>query len=67
MSVITLFSGSYCLGDQLVAMLQQQVQYSVITDADIVAKAAGMSAISQKKIENILINKPSIFNNITHE
>ena len=67
MSVITLFSGSYCLGDQLVAMLQQQVKYSVITDADIVAKAAGMSAISQKKIENILINKPSIFNNITHE
>lgn len=67
MSVITLFSGSYCLGDQFVAMLQQQVNYSVITDADIVAKAAGMSAISQKKIENILINKPSIFNNITHE
>lgn len=67
MSVITLFSGSYCLGDQLVAMLQQQIHYSVITDADIVAKAAGMSAISQKKIENILINKPSIFNNITHE
>lgn len=67
MSVITLFSGSYCLGDQFVAMLQQQVSYSVITDADIVAKAASMSAISQKKIENILTNKPSIFNNITHE
>lgn len=67
MSVITLFSGSYCLGDQFVALLQQQVNYSVITDADIVAKAASMSAISQKKIENILINKPSIFNNITHE
>lgn len=67
MSVITLFSGSYCLGDQFVALLQQQVSYSVITDADIVARAASMSAISQKKIENILTNKPSIFNNITHE
>jgi CheY-like chemotaxis protein len=67
MSVITLFSGSYCLGDQLVELLKKQVQYSVITDDDIVAKAADMSAISRKKIDNILVNKPSIFNNITHE
>ncbi len=67
MSVITLFSGSYCLGDQLVELLKKQVQYSVITDGDIVAKAADMSAISRKKIDNILVNKPSIFNNITHE
>jgi CheY-like chemotaxis protein/cytidylate kinase len=67
MSVITLFSGSFCLSDQFVEMLQGRIRYKVITDTDIVAKAAGMSAISQKKIENILINKPSIFNNITHE
>lgn len=67
MSVITLFNGSFCLSDQFVKMLQGRTRYNVITDADIVSKAAGMSAISQKKIENILINKPSIFNNITHE
>jgi CheY-like chemotaxis protein len=67
MSVITLFNGSFCLSDQFVKMLQGRTSYNVITDADIVSKAAGMSAISQKKIENILINKPSIFNNITHE
>ncbi|WP_448874691.1 response regulator [Desulfobulbus propionicus] len=67
MSIITLFNGSFCLSDQFVEMLRERIGYNVIIDADIVAKAAGMSAISQKKIENILINKPSIFNNITHE
>jgi len=67
MSVVTLFNGSFCLSDQFVEMVQTRINYKVITDADIVAKAAGMSAISPKKIENILVNKPSIFNNITHE
>lgn len=67
MSVVTLFNGSFCLSDQFVEMLQAQIGYKVITDADIVAKAAGMSAISPRKIENILVDKPSIFNNITHE
>ncbi|MDD2464365.1 MAG: response regulator [Desulfobulbus sp.] len=67
MSVVTLFNGSFCLSDQFVEMLQAKIGYSVITDTDIVAKAAGMSAISPRKIENILNNKPSIFNNITHE
>lgn len=67
MSVITLFSGSYCLGDQLVSLLREQVQYTIITDDDIVTRAADMSAISKKKIENILVDKASIFNNITHE
>lgn len=67
MSVVTLFNGSFCLSDQFVEMLQAQIGYKVITDADIVAKAAGMSAISPRKIENILVNKSSIFNNITHE
>ena len=67
MSVITVFNGSFGLSDQFVRLLQGRTCYNVITDADIVSKAAGMSAISQKKIENILINKPSIFNNITHE
>ncbi|ADW18985.1 response regulator receiver protein [Desulfobulbus propionicus DSM 2032] len=67
MSVITLMCGSYCQGEQLVSLLREQVRYSVITDEEIVAKAADMSAISRKKIENVLANKPSIFNNITHE
>ncbi|MGE4559006.1 MAG: response regulator [Desulfobulbus sp.] len=67
MSVVTLFNGSFCLSDQFVEMLQAQIGYKVIIDADIVAKAAGMSAISPRKIENILVNKSSVFNNITHE
>ena len=67
MSVVTLFNGSFCLSDQFVEMVQARINYTTITDVDIIAKAAGMSAISPRKIENILVNKPSIFNNITHE
>ena len=67
MSVVTLFNGSFCLSDQFVEMVQARISYKIITDANIIAKAAGMSTISPRKIENILVNKPSIFNNITHE
>ena len=67
MSVVTLFNGSFCLSDQFMEMLQAKIGYNVITDTEIIARAAGMSVISPRKIENILVNKPSIFNNITHE
>ncbi len=67
MAIITLFSGSFCLDEQFVQLLEHKIGYHLITDANIVAKAAERANISAKKLENILNNKSSIFNNITHE
>ncbi|MDY0375450.1 MAG: response regulator [Desulfobacterium sp.] len=67
MSVITLFSGSFCKDKEIQAALAAQTGYNLITEDGVVAKASSMSSIGESKIREAFREKTSIFNKFTHE
>ncbi len=67
MSVITLFSSTFCKTPAVVETLLARVDYRHITDDDVTALAATRSGISEKKISGAFGSKTSVFNQFTHE
>jgi two-component system response regulator CpxR len=67
MSVITLFSSIHCHLDQIRDQLCQNIGYTLLTDGDVVQRAADLSGLDTKKIEMAFDAKTSIFNHFTHE
>jgi two-component system response regulator CpxR len=67
MSVITLFSSIHCHLDQIRDQLCQNIGYTLLTDGDVVQRAADLSGLDAKKIEMAFEAKTSIFNHFTHE
>ncbi|MCG2720909.1 MAG: response regulator [Thermodesulfovibrionales bacterium] len=67
MSIITVFSGNYCNEETAIKEILKQISYRHLTDADIVAKAAGLSNLSESKITRAFSTKTSVFNQLTHE
>lgn len=67
MSIITIFSGTYCNNDLLVRECKNKVGYPFVDDSMIVAKASQVSGLPEKKIKGAFSSKISIFNQFTHE
>lgn len=67
MSVITLFSGNFCKDKEIEAALVAKTGCRLITEDEVVAKAATLSDIGQGKIKEAFLEKTSIFNKFTHE
>jgi CheY-like chemotaxis protein len=67
MSVITIFSGTFCNEDAVVSALSAQTGYRLVSDADLVVSAGQLSGIPQTKIERALSARTSVFNKFTHE
>ncbi|MCP4115420.1 MAG: response regulator [Desulfobacteraceae bacterium] len=67
MSVITLFSGSFCNNEKVEASLIESTGSTLVTEQQIVEKASSLSSISEKKIKEAFLAKTSIFNKFTHE
>ncbi len=67
MSIITLFSGTFCNAEAVAQTLQQRTGYRLIADADIVAMAGSLSGIPIPKIERAFSAQPSVFNKFTRE
>ena len=67
MSIITIFSGSFCLEDSVVQDLINNTKYQLLTDNDLIPKVVSLSGMKKNKIENTLSAKTSIFNKFTHE
>lgn len=67
MSIITVFAGNYCNEETAIKEILRQTSYRHLTDADIVAKAAGLSSLSESKITRAFSAKTSVFNQFTHE
>ena len=67
MSVITLFSSIHCHLDQVRDQLHQNIGYTLLTDRDVVQRAAELSGIDAKRIGTAFKVKTSIFNHFTHE
>ena len=67
MSVISVFSGSYCLRDEIVERLLEQTGYPLITDQNLVSLAEQLSGMPAAKINKAFTSKTSAFNSFTRE
>ncbi len=67
MSVITIFSGTFCKKEAVVDEILKKTSYALITDHDVAAKAAKLSGMSESKIQGAFSSKTSVFNKFTHE
>ena len=62
-----IFSGVYCKAHTIVEKLQQTTGAALITDNDLISRAASLANMPVAKIERALSARTSVFNQFTHE
>jgi two-component system, OmpR family, response regulator CpxR len=67
MSIISVSSGSYCNGPDVVQKLVDHTGYRLVDDAAVAASAAAISGLSEAKIARAFESRISVFNSFTHE
>ena len=67
MSIITLFSGSFCNENPVVEAVISRTGYRLITDNEVVAEASRLSEMAESKIRRAFSAGTSVFNKFTHE
>jgi two-component system, OmpR family, response regulator CpxR len=67
MSIISLFCGSYCNGQEVVQKLVDHTGYRLVEDTEVAASAGTISGLSESKIARAFSGKTSVFNAFTHE
>jgi CheY-like chemotaxis protein len=67
MSVITIFSGTFCKENLIVEAVAKHTGYKLLTDDAVAAQAGKISGMSENKIRNAFSAKTSVFNKFTHE
>ncbi len=67
MSVISLFSGSFCRAEEIVPSLVERTGYELVTDDEIVRRASELSGVSYEKLSRPISVKTSVFNSFTGE
>ena len=67
MSIISIFSGTFCNEEDLLKALTKQSGYTLLGDKEIIHAASSLSKMSVSKIEKAFSAKTSIFNKFTHE
>lgn len=67
MSVITVFSGSFCNENDVIREVLSRSGYRLVKDEDLVARACSLSGIAENKIKRVFLSKTSVFNKFTHE
>lgn len=67
MSVITLFTGVYCRGEDVARSVCEELGYELVDDAEVIRDAAGRFKIDEGKLLRVVSGKTSVFNKFTHE
>lgn len=67
MSMITIFSGTFCKEESVIKELAFRTGHEVVTDSEIVRRASASSDIGESKIIRAFSAKASIFHKFTHE
>ena len=67
MSIITLFSGSFCDENPVIEAVISRTGYRLITDNEVVAEASRLSEMAESKIRGAFSAGTSVFNKFTHE
>lgn len=67
MSIITLFSGSFCNENPVIEEIISRTGYRLMTDNEVVAEASRLSEMAESKIMRAFSADTSVFNKFTHE
>jgi two-component system response regulator CpxR len=67
MSIISLFSGSFCRAEQILPGLLERTGYVHVTDDEIVRRASEISGVPAEKLARSISAKTSVFNSFTGE
>ncbi|MDH3797521.1 MAG: response regulator [Desulfobacterales bacterium] len=67
MSIITLFSGSFCNENPVIEEVISRTGYCLITDKEVVAEASRLSEMAESKIMRAFSAGTSVFNKFTRE
>jgi two-component system response regulator CpxR len=67
MSVITIFSGSFCKEEQVCREVKSRTGHKVFPDKEVVAEASRLSGIAENRLEKAFSAKTSVFNQFTRE
>ena len=67
MSVITIFSGTFCKEEQVCGEVQSRTGNKFFSDREVVAEASRLSGIAEAKLERAFSARTSVFNKFTHE
>ena len=67
MSVITIFSGSYCYAEEVARKIAVDLGYKLIDDQAIMAEASKRFGIDENKLAKAISGKTSVFNKFTHD
>jgi len=67
MSIITIFSGTFCKENTVIPKILDHTGYRLITDKDLVAEASRLSGMSEAKIMRAFSTRASVFNKFTYE
>ncbi|MFC1823934.1 response regulator [Thermodesulfobacteriota bacterium] len=67
MSIITLFSSSFCYETSLIEEIISRTGYQLITDKEVVAETSRLSELAESKIMRAFSSGSSVFNKFTHE
>jgi CheY-like chemotaxis protein len=67
MPIITIFSGTFCKEQSVVAKLLSDTGYRLVMDKDVLARASDLSGVAEDKLERAFSAKTSVFNKFTHE
>ncbi len=67
LSIITIFSGSFCNENPIIEEVISRTGYKLITDNDVVAEASRLSGMEESKIVRAFSARTSVFNKFTNE
>jgi two-component system, OmpR family, response regulator CpxR len=67
MSVIALFSGSYCHAEEVAQRLAEAVGSQLVDDAFVIEEACRLYRADRDRLQRAMTSKASVFNKFTHE
>jgi two-component system response regulator CpxR len=67
MSIITVFTGTYCNEESAIKEILKKTGYKYLSDSDIVSKASSLSDLPENKVFKAFSAKTSVLNQLTHE
>jgi len=67
MSVITVFSGTFCNEASILKALQEHLGYRFVNDTDLIESASRQSGLAKDRIGRAFSARASVFNKFTHE
>ncbi len=67
MSIITVFTGTYCNEESAIKEILKKTGYKYLSDSDIVSKAGSLSDLPENKVFKAFSAKTSVLNQLTHE